>query len=128
MECKFNTPFKRKYTRGEVNNSKYIIEIGTYQSSEKLIKSFINAGQIVAGSRRVVYDFPDGKDNGMKYPETRRRDYDLADASTSLNEIEARMSERQSEKLDTKQVSSEVPEKDTEKKEVPTSSTPEKTE
>lgn len=112
---KFNTPYEHKAERGEVNNGKYLVEIGTYQSAEKLIKSFINAGQVIAGTRAGSYDFEDGVDDGRAPDPTRRPDFDLADYTRIQQEYQMKVEAKKAEAE--KAESEKVSQSDTEKKE-----------
>lgn len=90
----FYTQYSNIPMKNDKLGGKRITEIGTYVPSDKLIKSFINAGRVIEGARQVVYDFPDDIDDGRAPDPTRRPDFDLADFTRLQRQLMESLSEQ----------------------------------
>lgn len=86
----FNTRENRIKKNYEVNSGRVVVEQAGYISKQKRIDNIIAAGQRLIMARSEMYDYPPGVEPDINAPmdPTRRRDFDLADASMLLNTIQ----------------------------------------
>jgi len=93
--------FQTKYNRKEFpkmiesRKGKRIVETAGYVSAKQRIESLISAGMRLRAYRVSQFDYPDLKsiDENFNDP-TRRKGYDLADATQDKLALEARMNDR----------------------------------
>lgn len=85
----FNTRENRIKKNYEVNSGRVVVEQAGYISKQKRIDNIIAAGQRLIAARSEMFDFPPGVEPDIDAPmdPTRRRDFDMADASMILNTI-----------------------------------------
>lgn len=84
---RFNMQFQDdfQYSEPEVNSGEMITETSGYRTTEQIIEEMILAGSRLDQSRRDQYDFERYEDIDEDYEDpTRRKDYDLAEASQDL--------------------------------------------
>lgn len=86
----FNTRENRIKKNYEVNSGRVVVEQAGYISKQKRIDNIIAAGQRLIMARSEMYDYPPGVEPDINAPmdPTRRKDFDLADASMLLNTIQ----------------------------------------
>jgi len=71
------------------------VETAGYSSAERQITDMIRAGIRLGEYRREMYDFEDGEKIDDEYFDpTRRRNYDMADASNDLRVVSRRLSDK----------------------------------
>jgi len=88
---KFNTPYQRVRQAPEKNNQLRKIEVAGYIPAKKRIENIINAGMRLMEARSNQYDFPDGNDDGFSMDPTRKKGYDMADATQAYHELQAKL-------------------------------------
>lgn len=76
----FNTKYNRIRSTPEKNNQERNVEVAGYIPAKKRIENIMYAGMNLLKTRAEQYDYPDGKDDDQ-FPNHRRRNYDMADAS-----------------------------------------------
>lgn len=83
--------FEKKY---ETVDDTRITESAGYISAKQRIENLIFAGQRLAQHRAEQYDltgeYSDEDEDNISIDPTRRKDFDLADATTHLHELEAK--------------------------------------
>lgn len=86
----FNTRENRIKKNYEVNSGRVVVEQAGYISKQKRIDNIIAAGQRLIAARSEMFDFPPGVEPDIDAPmdPTRRRDFDMADASMILSTIQ----------------------------------------
>lgn len=75
----------------DFSNDIPIVETSGYVPAQKRIENLIAAGKRLVDSRNEAYDLLNGEDDGDIDP-TRSGEFDLADASSLQNGLEARFS------------------------------------
>lgn len=73
------------YSEPPTPNTEYIVDDSTFVPIAEAIKQLGN-GSSTAAKTDLLYDFPDGKDNGQEIPFSRSSQFkDIAELSTQIN-------------------------------------------
>lgn len=86
---------KRYRSAPENNSGKRLVEKQGYISAQQRIENLMLAGRRLDFARKEQYDFPDGNIDENAFDPTRRRDYDLADATQDSFRLETALKARQ---------------------------------
>nr|QJB18784.1 MAG: hypothetical protein [Microvirus sp.] len=94
----FNHNYMKNYkkTDPEVNDGKSIVEDAGYIPAKTRIENMIFAGQRLAESRKENFDFQPGQDiDESFYDPTRKKNFDLAEASQQMYSTQQKISAKQ---------------------------------
>lgn len=92
----FATHYKPNRCSPEINSGEIMVEKAGYIPAQKRIENLINAGQRLKEFRAEQFDFPDEKsiDHSFMDP-TRRKNFDMADASQISYQTQQNIKESQ---------------------------------
>lgn len=91
----FNTKYNRIKSKPEMNDGTTMVEFAGYVSKRKRIEALINAGQRLIQARQDMYDYTgEDPDPDIQPDPTRKGNFDLADATEALRNLESKASKR----------------------------------
>lgn len=109
-DVEYNTPLRRKKPVKEINDGETVVDMAGYIPAKAQIESLIMAGQRLVDHRRQLYDFaPDQQVDEDFIDPTRSRGFDMADASTMADDVNARLKESAKEAKKEKEKPAEKP-------------------
>jgi len=92
QEIRFNTPYNRKQSPGEIPGTHRIVETTGYRSTKQQVAEYMAAGLQLQNYRNQMYDFESEEKVDEDYEDrTRSPGYDPADATQDLRNAEIRL-------------------------------------
>jgi len=92
---RFNTPYIRKQSPGEIPGKVRIVETTGYRSTKQQVAEYMAAGLQLQNYRNEMYDFESEDKVDEDYEDrTRTPGYDPADATQDLRNVEKRLKQQ----------------------------------